>query len=99
MATKLIKITKPYISDACLGHICSREGPFREGAALGPFIGATRPQKIPENGPRAPKVAKSGEQFERFCGVEDCRENCTFAHGATVMQEEGFSPEEPLRLD
>ena len=44
-----------------------------EGAGLGPFIGATRPQKILENGRRAPKVAKSGEQFGRFCGVGDCR--------------------------
>ena len=63
-----------------------RERAF-EGAALGPFIGATGAQKILENGLRAPKVAKSGEQFGRFCGVGDCssRENCTLAHGATVM--------------
>ena len=81
------------------GTSVRERGPF-EGAALGPFIGAAQPRKILENGPRAPKVAKSGEQFGRFCGVEDCRENCSFAHGATVMQELGvFSREERLRLN
>ena len=44
LATKLIKITKLYISDACLGHICSREGLSR-GRPLGPLLAPLDPQK------------------------------------------------------
>ena len=56
---------------------------------LGPFIGASGARKILENGRRAPKVSMSGGQFGLLWGRGlQRRGDCTFAHGATVMQEE-----------
>ena len=93
LASKLVNVSNPYISEACLvsgAHL------FEVMCFLGvsPFVAfywRRLTLKSPTDWARGPKSCGewcSAEQFGRFCllwgRAADCTENCTFAHGVTV---------------
>ena len=76
LASKLVNVSNPYISEACLvsGAHLFEVMCFLGVSPLWRFIGAAWPWKVPRNGLGAPKVAESGARLSNlgafvFCGV------------------------------
>ena len=94
LASKLVNVSNPYISEACLvsGWGTSVLGDVLSwGQPLVAFYWRRLALKSATEWARGPKSCRewcSAEQFGRFCllwgRAADCTENCTFAHGATV---------------